>query len=247
MVQHQTSSVIKPVASCSGSLQCLHRRPSSPPQAFSYFSPAAGPVLHSWPSASKAKSLIHLLYPKSKAGHCTLTWVYTSLQSFSTSTEEQRCGKSIHGPARGYLGPRELNWTDASLLGQSYCQQWALSPGTGCCSISCAGLSRICHCAPCCSTTRHVVALKHLSCVRSLVLSWREVWAGRAVLGKGQIIAVENVVKNSSFLVLLSCWELTAKSKPRWRIPCLPHSQVSLLSGKALMGCTSLSWSFRLV
>lgn len=45
--------------------------------------------------------------------------VNTSLWSFSTCTEVQRCGKSIHGPTRGYLGPREFNLTDASLLGQS--------------------------------------------------------------------------------------------------------------------------------
>lgn len=46
------------------------------------------------------------------------------------------------------------------------------------------------------------MANKHLSCVCSLVLSWREVWVGRAVLGKGcHMLAVENTVKISGFLV----------------------------------------------
>lgn len=144
------------------------------------------PALPSVPGPGQTGQKVQLTSDVPGVKEATVSPLERSLQSFSTCTEVLRSGKSIHGPARVHLVSRDLNLSEASLVEQS--SDAVLLP-----ALNSVPSNRLLQQQLCWSVKnltlhpllQHFVADKHLSCICSLVVSWRGVWAARAVLGMG--------------------------------------------------------------
>lgn len=119
---------------------------------------ATSPALHTWPSASRAKSLT------SDIAEAKETREVTSLILHRTGSS----GRNIHGPVRIHLWFRDLSLLEASLWEQSLAP--VLLPTLNSVSsnrllqqqLSC--LLSTWHWVPHCSTMRHLVTDKHQLC-----------------------------------------------------------------------------------